>query len=161
MTRWLPYPAISAMLLATWLLLNESLSTAHVLLGSVLAIAGSWVLVRLDAPALVFKRPWFIFQLGLRVVADMARSNLRVARLALKDKTDRTPGFVRIELGVRSHYSLAILACIITATPGTSWVAYEPASNVLIIHVLDLVDDDDWGEIIKIRYEGLLKEIFG
>jgi multicomponent K+:H+ antiporter subunit E len=94
------------------------------------------------------------------VAADMARSNFRVARLILKAKHERTPGFVRIELDVRSHYSVAVLACIITATPGTSWVVYEPTSNVLVIHVLDLVDHDDWGDIIKVRYEGLLKEIF-
>lgn len=160
MRRWLPFPVISAMLLGTWLLLNQSFSIGHVLLGSILAIAGSWVLMRLEAPPLIFKRLWVIVQLGLKVIVDMTRSNYRVARLALNDKPDRTPGFVRIQLSVRSHYSLALLACIITATPGTSWVAYEPTSNVLIIHVLDLVDDDDWAKIIGERYEGLLKEIF-
>lgn len=160
MSRWLPFPVISAMLLANWLLLNETISVGHVLLGSALAVAGSWVLVRLDAPALVFRRLWLILSLLLGVAVDMARSNFRVARLILKDKHERTPGFVRIELDIRSHYSVAVLACIITATPGTSWVVYEPAGNVLVIHVLDLVDDDDWGDIIKVRYEGLLKEIF-
>ncbi len=160
MRRWLPFPVISAMLLGTWLLLNESLSTAQILLGSAIAVTGSWILVRLEAPSLLFRRLWVILRLGIEVIVDMARSNYRVARLTLKDKPDRTPGFVRIQLSVRSHYSLALLACIITATPGTSWVAYDPAKNVLIIHVLDLVDDDDWGEIIRVRYEGLLKEIF-
>lgn len=160
MSRWLPYPAISVMLLATWLLLNQSLSTAHVLLGGIFAIAGAWLLVRLEAPPLNWKRPWIILRLGFEVAVDMTRSNFRVARLILKDKENRTPGFVRIQLSVRSHYSHAILACIITATPGTSWVAYDPASNVLVIHVLDLVDDDDWGEIIKGRYGRLLKEMF-
>ena len=160
MSRWLPFPVISAMLLASWLLLNEKISVGHVLLGSALAVTGSWVLVRLDAPALVFKRLWLILRLFLDVAADMARSNFRVARLILKEKRERTPGFVRIELSVRSPYSVAVLACIITATPGTSWVVYEPAGNVLVIHVLDLVDGDDWGDIIKVRYEGLLKEIF-
>ena len=160
MSRWLPFPVISAMLLGTWLLLNESFSVAQILLGSAIAIAGSWVLVRLDAPPLLFRRLWIIMRLGLEVFVDMIRSNMRVARLVFKDKHERTPGFIRIQLNVRSHYSLAVLACIITATPGTSWVAYEPAGNVLIIHVLDLADDDDWGEIIRVRYEGLLKEIF-
>jgi multicomponent K+:H+ antiporter subunit E len=148
------------MLLATWLLLNENISVGHVLLGSALAVTGSWVLVRLDAPAPVFRRLWLILSLLLGVAVDMARSNFRVARLILKEKRERTPGFVRIELSVRSPYSVAVLACIITATPGTSWVVYEPAGNVLVIHVLDLVDDDDWGDIIRVRYEGLLKEIF-
>lgn len=160
MRGWLPYPVISAMLLATWLLFNQSLAIAHILLGGILAVVGSWVLVRLDAPPHLFRRFWVILRLLLEVAVDMTRSNMRVARLTLRDKPERTPGFVRIQLSVRSHYGLAVLACIITATPGTSWVAYDPESNVLVIHVLDLVDDDDWGAIIKVRYEGLLMEIF-
>jgi len=160
MSRWLPYPVISAMLLGTWLLLSESLSVGQILIGSVLAVTGSWVLVRLDAPPHRFRRFRVIARLLREVAVDMARSNLRVAKLVLKDAKDRTPGFVRIPLDVRSQYGLAFLACIITATPGTSWVAYDPNTNILILHVLDLADDDNWAEIIKVRYEGRLREIF-
>ena len=160
MKRWLPFPVISAMLMGTWLLLNESISVGQLLLGGLIAVAGSWILVRLEAPPLLFRRLRVIVRLGIEVFVDMVRSNYNVACLTLRDKPDRTPGFVRIQLKVRSHYSLALLACIITATPGTSWVTYDPENHVLVIHVLDLVDEDDWGEIIRVRYEGLLKEIF-
>ena len=160
MKRWLPFPVLSAMFLVTWLLLNEGISVGQLLLGSVIAVAGSWILVRLEVPPLLFRRLWVIVRLGIEVFIDIVRSNYNVARLTLRDKPDRTPGFVRIQLKVRSHYSLALLACIITATPGTSWVMYDPENHVLVIHVLDLVDEDDWGEIIRVRYEGLLKEIF-
>lgn len=160
MSRWLPYPLISVMLLITWLLLNQSLSLAHILLGGVLSIAGPWFLVRLEAPRLTIKRPLAILQLCSEVTIDIVRSNYRVATLTLRDKPGRMPGFVRIPLRLRSQYGLALLACIITATPGTSWVAYDPDRDILVIHVLDLVDDDDWGDIIKMRYERLLMEIF-
>ena len=53
-----------------------------------------------------------------------------------------------------------MIACIITATPGTSWVRYDSAANVVTIHVLDLVDADDWIRLFKQRYERLLMEIF-
>ena len=160
MSRWLPYPLISALLLITWLLLNQSLSLAHILVGGVLSIVGPWFLLRLDTPRLTVKRPAAVLQLFIEVVLDILRSNYRVATLALRDKPGRTPGFVRIPLKMQSHYGLAALACIITATPGTTWVSYDPDRHVLVIHVLDLVDDDDWAEIIKTRYERLLMEIF-
>ena len=35
-----------------------------------------------------------------------------------------------------------------------------PNSGVLLIHVLDLVDKDEWVALIKNRYEALLMEIF-
>lgn len=161
MSRWLPYPVISVMLLAIWLLLYQSLAVGHVLLGGLFAVVGTWFLLRLEVPRLIIKRMWLIPQLCFVVGVDIVRSNFRVASLVLKDRADRVPGFVRIELSMRSEHGLAVLACIITATPGTTWVAYSPKDNVLVIHVLDLADDDDWGMIIKSRYERLLMEIFG
>jgi multicomponent K+:H+ antiporter subunit E len=55
---------------------------------------------------------------------------------------------------------LAALACIITATPGTLWVEYDSADNTMLLHVLDLIDDEEWVRIIKGRYEKRLMEIF-
>ena len=56
--------------------------------------------------------------------------------------------------------SLAILAVIITATPGTAWMQYDSRRDVVLLHVFDLVEHDDWIALIKGRYESLLLEIF-
>ena len=37
-----------------------------------------------------------------------------------------------------------MLACIITSTPGTLWVSFDSAKGTLMIHVLDLVDENEW-----------------
>ena len=49
-----------------------------------------------------------------------------------------------IPLEMRDPYGLAALACIITATPGTLWVELRSAAQHLLIHVLDLIDEDEW-----------------
>jgi multicomponent K+:H+ antiporter subunit E len=67
---------------------------------------------------------------------------------------------VRIPLDLRAPYGLAALACIITATPGTLWVEYDSADNTMLLHVLDLIDEEEWVRIIKDRYETRLMEIF-
>ena len=59
-----------------------------------------------------------------------------------------------------NEYGLAILACIITSTPGTIWMSYEPKQRVLLIHVFDLVDEATWIRMIAERYERPLREIF-
>ena len=69
-------------------------------------------------------------------------------------------GFVDISLELRDAYGLAVLACIITSTPGTLWVKHEAGTGMLTIHVLDLIDESEWIETIKGRYERLLLEIF-
>ena len=53
-----------------------------------------------------------------------------------------------------------LLALIVTATPGTLWVSFDPAKGVLTLHVLDLIDEDAWIATIKQRYERYLLEIF-
>jgi multicomponent K+:H+ antiporter subunit E len=61
---------------------------------------------------------------------------------------------------MRDPYGLTALACIITATPGTVWVEYDSAEGTMLLHVLDLVDEDDWVRTVKDRYERRLMEIF-
>jgi multicomponent K+:H+ antiporter subunit E len=67
---------------------------------------------------------------------------------------------VTIPLELRSPNGLAALACIITATPGTIWVRLDSAEGLLVIHVLDVIDENTWIQTIKNRYERLLMEIF-
>ena len=71
-----------------------------------------------------------------------------------------TSGFVRVPIDLKDSYGLATLACIITATPGTLWVAFDETGRMLTIHVLDLIDEEQWVRTIKGRYERLLLEIF-
>ena len=107
MKAWLPYPLISVLLLATWLLLNQSLALAHILLGGALSVIGPWFLVRLDTPRLIVRRPMAVLQLCCELVVDIVRSNYRVASLILSDRPGRTPGFVWIPLRMHSQYGLA------------------------------------------------------
>ena len=46
------------------------------------------------------------------------------------------------------------------ATPGTIWVDYDSRSNTVLLHILDLVDEEQWVRTIKDRYERRLMEVF-
>ena len=161
MTRLLPFPLVSAGLLVLWLLLNQTLSLGHILLGGAVALVGGWALAALEPPKARPRRLGAIFRLAALVLADIVRSNIAVARIILGLERRRwTSGFVEIPLELRDPYGLAALACIITSTPGTLWVDFNEASGTLTIHVLDLVDKTEWVRTIKGRYERLLLEIF-
>jgi len=160
MTRLLPFPIASASLLVLWLLLNQSLSLGHILVGGAVALVGGWALSALDPPRARPRRLGLLFRLAVLVVADIVRSNVAVAGIILDFERRRTSGFVEIPLELRDPYGLAMLACIITSTPGTLWVDFNEASGTLTIHVLDLVDQTEWVRTIKGRYERLLLEIF-
>jgi multicomponent K+:H+ antiporter subunit E len=159
--RLLPFPRISASLLVLWLLLNQTLSPGHFLLGALVALVGGWAFAILEPPKTHPRRLGAIFRLSARVLADIVRSNYLVARLILGfERRQWSSGFVEIPLELRDPYGLATLACVITATPGTLWVDFDAVSGNLTIHVLDLVEKDDWVRSIKTHYEQLLIEIF-
>ncbi len=147
-------------LLAMWLLLNQTLWPGHVALGALLAYGGVLVLRSLQGRATPVRRPRLVAELAWLVLADVVRSNLAVARLVLyRRSVRRVAGFIDMPLATRHPGALAILACIITATPGTSWARYDRARNVVTIHVFDLIDEQEWIETFKQRYERRLLEI--
>jgi multicomponent K+:H+ antiporter subunit E len=157
----LSFPLGAAGLLVLWLLLNKALSFGHIVLGGIVALVGLWAFMALDPASVRVRRFGAILRLALLVIADIVRSNIAVGRiiLGLAGRGHRS-GFVDIPLDLRNPYGLAILACIITATPGTLWVNFDEAKATLMIHVLDLIDESEWIRTIKGRYERLLLEIF-
>jgi multicomponent K+:H+ antiporter subunit E len=160
MSRVLPYPLLTASLILMWLLLN-SFSLGHLFLGTIFAYGASWAMAALQ-PAKPRIRRWDLIPvLFFRVFGDIFRSNIAVAGIILRGKSrKRTPGFVVIPLDLRDRTALAVLACVLTATPGTAWIEYHAENGQLMIHVLDLVDEAVWIDTIRNRYARLLMEIF-
>jgi multicomponent K+:H+ antiporter subunit E len=161
MSGVLPYPLLSLVLLILWLLLNQSVSAGHVILGSVIAVLASWAMAALRPQRPRIRRPGAALRLAGMVVIDILRSNLAVGRIIVGSREPGVnAGFMTIPLELRSRHGLAILSIIITSTPGTIWVNYDAAKGTLLLHVLDLVDETVWVRTIKGRYERLLMEIF-
>jgi multicomponent K+:H+ antiporter subunit E len=160
MTRWLPHPWIALWLLVAWLLLQQSLAAPTVVLGIVLALALSRAVGRLDLPRVRVRNVGALLVLLAMVFGDILRSNIAVARIIVSPRLRCTSGFVSIPLEMTHPYALALLACIITATPGTIWVSHDSLRRVLVIHVLDLIDEASWITRIKNRYERPLLGIF-
>jgi len=160
MTRVVPYPILSAFLLAMWLLLNQSLSPGNIVLGIMVGIAGGLAISTLQMPSGRVRNPWALFRLAYIVLIDIIRSNIAVVQIVLSPNRKAQSGFLTVELELRNEYALAILACIVTSTPGTVWVNFDSAKSTLLLHILDLIDEDAWTDLIKNRYERLLMEIF-
>jgi len=155
--NWLTLPAV---LLAIWLLLNNSVSAGHLVLGGVLALLLAWAAMALRPLRSRPKRPLAIARLFCRVVRDIIHSNFVVARLIWLGPQSHSPGFMKIPLRMRDPHARAALACIITYTPGTVWAGLSEQSNILTLHVLDLQDEAYWIRLIQQRYERPLMEIF-
>lgn len=160
MRRVLPHPFVSGALFLLWLLLNETVAPGPALVGLVVALIGGWALALLDPGRPRLRRPGVALRLLGTVLVDIARSNLAVARIILGRRGDRRAGFIRIPLALRDPQALAVLACILTATPGSAWVEFDAEEGWLLLHVLDLGDEEEWVRLVRDRYEQPLMEIF-
>jgi multicomponent K+:H+ antiporter subunit E len=156
----LPYPILFVSLVVLWLFLN-GFTWGHLLLGAVVGLFTSWAMASLR-PAKPQLPGWYLLpKLMLRVCCDVVVSNIAVAALILKGrKRPRTSGFMTIPLELKDPTALAVLAVVLTCTPGTAWLEYDSAEQTLLMHVLDLDDEGRWRDMVKIRYEKLLMEIF-
>ena len=156
----LPYPLLTVSLILMWLLLN-GFSLGHLILGTLVAVFASWAMASLrpEKPKL---RKWYLLpKLFFIVFFDIVRSNVAVAWLILRGRAKgRQAGFLTIPLEIEDHTALAILAIILTSTPGSAWLEYDSFDRTILMHVLDLADEDEWVDTIKNRYEKLLMEIF-
>lgn len=161
MRRWLPYPLLALGLFIMWLLLTQSFSPGQILLGGTVAFLCTHAMAALRPERSKIGSPQTVFKLAGIVAADIIRSNFAVAAIILARRKERVSSFVRMPLELRNRHGLTVLALIITATPGTIWVEFDRSRGILLIHVLDLVDEEEWIQLIKGRYEALLLEIFG
>lgn len=161
MRRLFPYPLFTLALLAMWLLLMQSASVGQILLGSLIATSAALAMSSLQTEPARIRFGRAIPRLAGHVLLDIFRSNYAVGRIILTDRKDEIrSGFMQVPLDLRDRYGLAVLAIILTATPGTLWVQYDRSRSLLLLHVLDLVDQQHWIDLIKERYERLLMEIF-
>jgi multicomponent K+:H+ antiporter subunit E len=160
MSRIFPYPLLIISLVIMWLLLT-SFSLGQLLLGTVVAFIAVQGVAALH-PATPRIRRWDLLPKLIAIVLyDIVRSNIAVAKIILQgSKRERKSGFMTIPLDLRDPTGLAVLAVIITSTPGTAWLDYNSARRTLLLHVFDLVDETAWLNLIKNRYEYLLLEIF-
>ena len=169
--RWLPTPFRSLFLFMVWLLLNNSVSVGHLVLATIFALFLPLLSFSLREPQPLILRPGLALKQLLIVLYDIIVANLQVALLILGPSKNLRPAFIKVPIDLTHDMPITILASSVSLTPGTvSAEVYpiaeslpegeEPTQRYLLIHVLDLKDEEALIKQIKQRYEAPLKEIF-
>jgi multicomponent K+:H+ antiporter subunit E len=180
---WLPRPGLFACLWVTWLMLNQTLHPAHLLLGAALA----WLISRWSGPqrlrasvsraipveaddlvqrnsksngATIRRKARIAIELFAVVLHDILKANVQVARQIIAPAEGLKPRFVVMRLRVKEPEAIFLLSTIITMTPGTLSADLSERRTQLRIHVLNLDDADALIEEIRRRYEDPILELF-
>ncbi|TBU94684.1 Na+/H+ antiporter subunit E [Phytopseudomonas dryadis] len=160
LSRWLPHPMLTLLLTGVWLLLVNAPSLGHLLLGAFLGwgIALLCSGFMLEVPRL--RRPLRLCTYMLMVLWDIVVANLHVARLVLGSTRKLRPAFVEVPMDIENEFVLSVLACIVSLTPGTVSSGLSADHKTLLLHGLDVADDEALIAQVKSRYEAPLMEIF-
>ncbi|MEM1030535.1 MAG: Na+/H+ antiporter subunit E [Myxococcota bacterium] len=160
MTRWVPHPWLSLVVGIAWLLVNDSIDPGHLILAVFFGVTIPRWTQRFwpDAPSI--RRPGRILRLFVVFAYDIVVANFVVAKLVLGPNDRLRPAFLEIGLDLDDPFAIAVLASMITLTPGTLSAQVREGDGMLIVHALDTDDPEAEIATIKRRYERPLKEIF-
>ncbi len=157
-------PLRSLLLFLVWCALHNSVSPVVLLSGLILALLIPWVSRGFRETQPQIKRYGLFGRYLLMVLWDIVVANLQVVKVVLGRNSALTPGFVLLPLDLREPLPLTILAATICLTPGTVSAELLPrqtdAPQYLLLHVLDLQDEQALIRELKQRYEAPLQEIF-
>lgn len=160
MRRWLPHPLLTPMLAVIWLLLNNTLSPGHVVLGLLLGWAIPRFTLTFWPEQMRIRAPRTLLRFIGIFLYDVLVANIAVARLILASPERLRPAFVAVPLDLKNDFAISLLANCICLTPGTVSASLAPDRTRLLVHALDADDPAALAAEIKARFEAPLKEIF-
>lgn len=142
---------LGAWLVVLWLMLWGHLSFANLVSGAVVA-AGVLLVVPVrgerhptarEEPRTFTVRPWHAGRFVLWTIGQVLVSSLRLAWEVVTPTNSIAMGVVRVPLRGVSDAHTAIVANVITLTPGTISLDVTADPTVLEVHVLHLRDPDE------------------
>lgn len=105
-------------------------------------------------------RWWVALRLAGGVLWDIVVSNLAVARRVLSPRALPQPAWVVLPLTLHHPDAIALLATVITMTPGTVSCVVDERARQIVVHVLAGSDPAALVVLIKHRYERPIGELF-
>ena len=159
MSRLLPHPGLSALLVVMWMVMAGDLTFGTLFLALVVGVL---------VP--IFTAPWWPGRPQVRflpafayvglVLWDIVVANFQVAAIILFRRTrDLRPAWLTIPLELASPEAITVFAGTISLTPGTVSADVSACGKYLLVHALHAPDPASEVAHVKARYETRLKEI--
>jgi multicomponent K+:H+ antiporter subunit E len=156
----LPHPTLSVVLLGMWVLLHQNVASATIVGGVIVAISVPFF-TRRFWPERPRVRRWGAFLRFLPVFLwDVLVANLQVAWLIVNVRRKLRPRWIVIPLEISNPHAIVTLANVISLTPGTVSSELGPERKTLLVHSIDVADEQAAIDFIKRRYEAPIREIF-
>lgn len=150
---------LNLMLALAWALLIGQVDRANLLVGFVIAYLVLWLVRPALGDTRYFTRLPRVVGFAAFLLAELVLSSLRVARAVLSPSCDHRPGIVAVPLEPASELEVAVLANLVTLTPGTVSLDVTEDRSHLLVHTMFFDDADSLIASIKSDFERRVLEL--
>jgi len=150
----------NALLTFAWAAITGSFSAINLLFGFVLSIFAMWLIREQVGAQGYFTRTFRIISLLLLFLYELINSAWKVAILVMSPKLDIKPGIFAFPLTLEKDMEIALLANMITLTPGTLSVDVSEDKKFIYVHAIDASDPEAARKDIADGFERKIMEAF-
>ena len=150
----------NSLLALNWVLLNGQVTLVNLLWGYALGYGLLWLVRPVFTSTVYFDKINKAVAFAFYFLWELFRANLHVVRLVLfQAKAAIRPAIVAIPLDAQSDAEIALIANLISLTPGTLSLDVSTDRQVLYVHAIDVTDVDELREALKNGIEARLLEV--
>jgi multicomponent Na+:H+ antiporter subunit E len=153
------YPIWNILLAIIWAAVTADISLQSLGFGYVLGFLVLWLMKPILGPTGYFKKYGMVFKLFANLGKELVRSNLRVAYDVITPTIYMRPGIVAVPLDAETDMEIALMANMITLTPGTMSLGVSQDRKYLYVHSMFIDDPETLKREIKEGIEHPLLEV--
>jgi multicomponent Na+:H+ antiporter subunit E len=151
---------LNVILAVIWVAITGSASILNLVFGFLLSAAALWIVRGEMAVGGYWGRMRRVLSLLLLFLKELALSAYRVAVMVFSPRLNLKPGIFAYPLTVDRDFEIALLANLITLTPGTLSVDVSEDRRTLFVHALDCSDVEATQRDIADGFERKIMEAF-
>ncbi len=151
---------LNILLALAWVALTGQFTPLNLAFGFALGYVMLWIAQRAGRSQGYFGKVWQALGFIAFFLWEMIKANLQVTYYILAPRRKMRPGVIAVPLDVRTDAEIALLANLITLTPGTLSLDVSADRRVIYIHSITLGDRaDQFRRQVKEGFERRVLEV--
>ena len=150
---------INVTMMALWVASTGIFTYSNGLLGFAVGYLVLFWLQPLLGPTVYFRKLPLALWFSALLLWEVLKANIRVAWDVVTPQKLRIPGIVGVPLDAKTDLEIAILANLVTLTPGSLSVDVSEDRSTLYVHEMFVDDPEQVRTYIKMRFERWILEL--
>ncbi|MEW5867637.1 MAG: Na+/H+ antiporter subunit E [Chloroflexota bacterium] len=151
---------LNILLALAWISLTGQFTVVNFIIGFGLGFTLLWLTQRAMGDSRYFRKVPQVFGFLLFFLWELLLASVRSAYFVLAPRRKLRPGVIAIPLDLQGEVEIALLANLITLTPGSLSLDVSDDQRTLYLHAMHIEDVEKYRRSIKDGFERRVKEIF-